>query len=133
MIRRISDIDRFQIYSIIKKEFGVDYKDNVYTNWYIYEINNIIVGFINYDTIYDKAQIEYIFVDEKYRQSNIATQLLKKMIEDLVSKNIKNITLEVRIDNNQAIKFYEKNGFEKVSIRKNYYKGTDGILMLKSW
>ena len=38
-------------------------------------------------------------------------------------------TLEVRVDNLIAISLYEKFGFEKVSIRKGYYDGVDGLLM----
>ena len=41
----------------------------------------------------------------------------------------KSITLEVREDNISAIKVYEKLGFKRKAIRKNYYDGVDGILM----
>ena len=41
----------------------------------------------------------------------------------------KNITLEVKEDNEPAIKLYEKFGFEKKAIREGYYNGVDGILM----
>ena len=41
----------------------------------------------------------------------------------------KDITLEVREDNEPAIRLYLKNNFNKTAIRKGYYKGIDGILM----
>jgi ribosomal protein S18 acetylase RimI-like enzyme len=41
----------------------------------------------------------------------------------------KNITLEVRKDNYPAIHVYKSLGFVEKAIRKNYYKGIDGILM----
>ena len=42
------------------------------------------------------------------------------------------MTLEVRVSNSVAIKFYEKHGFVKHSIRKNYYSnGEDAILMIR--
>jgi ribosomal-protein-alanine N-acetyltransferase len=39
--------------------------------------------------------------------------------------------LEVRINNKQAIKLYERLGFERVGLRKGYYSdtGEDAILM----
>ena len=50
---------------------------------------------------------------------------------------IKDILLEVRESNIQAIKFYLSLGFEKISVRKNYYmensnqlsERDDGIMM----
>ena len=53
------------------------------------------------------------------------------MINIIKDMDISNITLEVRVDNLVAIKMYEKFGFKKQAIRKNYYQGVDGILMEK--
>lgn len=134
MIRKITDNDRKIIYQILEKEFNTIYKeDNSFSNWYIYELDHQIIGFINYDSIYEQAELEYIYVLPEYRNKGIATKLLEKMIDDLQSKNIKSITLEVRCNNDEAIKFYEKNGFKTVTIRKNYYGNIDAFLMLRSW
>ena len=38
----------------------------------------------------------------------------------------KKIFLEVRVSNNPAIELYNKTGFKRVSIRKNYYRLPDG-------
>jgi ribosomal-protein-alanine N-acetyltransferase len=41
------------------------------------------------------------------------------------------VFLEVRVDNEPAIRLYEAEGFEKVSVRKNYYRrvGKDAVVM----
>ena len=40
--------------------------------------------------------------------------------------------VEVRSKNSQAIEFYKKNGFEKISIRNSYYKNpNDDALILE--
>ena len=132
MIREITDNDRKKIYEIIKKEFKNNYlKDNPFTKWYIYELNNEIVGFINIDIIYEKAEIEYIYVVEKWRKNKIATKLLEKAEKDLINKRVSTITLEVNVNNFSAIKFYEKNKYKKINIRKHYYGNDDAYLMLK--
>ena len=132
MIREITDNDRKKIYEIIKKEFKNNYlKDNPFTKWYIYELNNEIVGFINIDIIYEKAVIEYIYVVEKWRKNKIATKLLEKAEKDLINKKVSTITLEVNVNNFSAIKFYEKNEYKKINIRKHYYGNDDAYLMLK--
>ena len=132
MIREITDNDRKKIYEIIKKEFKNNYlKDNPFTKWYIYELNNEIVGFINIDIIYEKAEIEYIYVVEKWRKNKIATKLLEKAEKDLINKKVSTITLEVNVNNFSAIKFYEKNEYKKINIRNHYYGNDDAYLMLK--
>ena len=132
MIREITDNDRKKIYEIIKKEFKNNYlKDNPFTKWYIYELNNEIVGFINIDIIYEKAEIEYIYVVEKWRKNKIATKLLEKAEKDLINRRVSTITLEVNVNNFSAIKFYEKNEYKKINKRKHYYGNDDAYLMLK--
>ena len=53
----------------------------------------------------------------------------KKLMEYMINHVDKDITLEVKNDNDPAIKLYKKNGFKEVATRKGYYQGTDGILM----
>ena len=122
-----------EIYSIIKEKFGVDYKDNPFTHWYIYEEDNELLGFINMDIKYDKSELVYIYVKEEYRNKGIATKLLNEAITDLKQKEVINITLEVNENNQKAINFYLKNGFKTVALRENYYGKENGLLMLKSW
>ena len=133
MIRKIKNNDLEILKDIIKREFNNLYQDNPYSAWLIYEENNKIIGFINYDIIYDKSEIEYIYVLEEYRRQNIASKLLNQMIEELNQKNIKNITLEVNENNKAAINFYKKFLFKEVAVRKNYYKDGNALLMLRSW
>ena len=116
------------------KEIFEEYKKNYYpiisdfTKIYTYTVNNKIVGFLVFDIIYEKCEIIDIYVDKNYRRKNIAFELISEIQKDF---DIENITLEVSINNINAINLYKKLGFKKVSIRKNYYKDQDAILMLK--
>lgn len=95
---------------------------------YAYYIDSKIVGFISISSIYERCEINYIAVSESFRRRGFAQELL----DYIISKNsFNNISLEVREDNVGAINFYLKNGFKKVSIRKNYYGNVDGYLMVK--
>lgn len=87
-----------------------------------------IIGFISCSIIYDRCEINYIAVEKKFRRRGIAQKLLDYVINN---NNFDSISLEVRKDNIEAINFYLKNGFEKASIRKNYYGNVDGYLMVK--
>ena len=114
------------IFSRYKKDYELKRSD--FTKIYAYIIDGIIVGFLVFDIIYDRCEIIDIYVDEKYRRKSIAQKLIKEILEDY---DFENITLEVSSINIPAIKLYEKLGFKKEAIRKNYYNDSDGILMLK--
>lgn len=95
-----------------------------------YEKDNQIIGFACYSIYYDRAEIDYIYTLNKYRNQNIGNELLDYII-NLCKNKCYNITLEVGKSNYIAIKLYEKKGFKPVKIIKNYYNDDDGILMLK--
>ena len=65
-------------------------------------------------------------ISQDYRQNGIATELLEMVFAKCFIMNSLNIFLETRVDNLPAIKLYEKHGFRRISIRKNYYSSNDG-------
>ena len=134
MIRRIinNDYDKLVKYY---KEFDVNNVDlfnlGPFTNIYVYEEDNNVVAFINYSIMYDRAELNYIYVEEEYRKRNIANELMEFFIVDAIDNKCKNITLEVSEKNEAGIRLYEKFGFKVVAKREKYYKDADGILMMK--
>jgi len=90
-----------------------------------------MLGFLDYSYIYDRIEIDNVFVLEEYRNKNIGTKLLEYLINIAKSNNLINITLEVRKSNQAAIHLYKKTGFVEVAIRKYYYGDEDAILMEK--
>lgn len=61
-----------------------------------------------------------VFVEEEYRNKGIGIRLIKKFISWLKYKKIKNIRLEVFLNNRTALKLYENLGFKefKIEMRK---------------
>ncbi len=108
--------------------FKIPYK-NVFTKYMAYYDNDVPVGYLVYEDLYDRVEIDYIYVIEEYRNKKIASSMLENLIKRINEKGYINITLEVSTQNTYAIKLYEKYGFKTVSIRKNYYKNSDGLLM----
>ncbi len=131
MIRELEEKDFIKVNKLLKDfnyELNKESFDNDFLKTLVYE-DGFIKGVLVYQYIYNRAEIDYIIVDNNYRKLGIATKLLK-YLED--SYNLDNITLEVRESNKEAINFYLKNGFKEVTRRKNYYKEEDGILMIKN-
>ena len=112
-------------YKLTKESFKNDFlKVIVYRD-------DLIKGVLIYEDLIDKLIVDYIVVDEKYRNKGIATKLILEI--EKIHNNIENITLEVKKSNCVAINFYRKNGFKEVAIRKKYYGNEDGILMIKEY
>lgn len=91
-----------------------------------YYDSDILVGFLIYEQIYEIIDLLYIVVEPIYRRKNIGTLLLKYLIEN---KTFEKIMLEVRCDNNSAIKLYKKFNFKIINIREKYYNNVDAYVM----
>ncbi len=129
MIKEINDIKKINDFL---KSFNVNIKEiGVYSHCYAYEENNMCYGFLYFDYIYDRIEIEYIYVNKEKRKKGIASILLEKLIDESKKLACLNITLEVNVNNIPAINLYKKYGFKKVAIREKYYGSEDGLLMIR--
>lgn len=92
---------------------------------------NTVAGYAGFWFDGDDAQIMTIGVAKEYQKRGIASNLLKTMIENAKSIGAKRMLLEVRVNNNPALKLYEKFGFTKMGLRKRYYmpEGIDAYTM----
>ena len=123
-------IKNIDVEAIIEtQEFLVSKSSNPFRRYLGYYLNDVLVGYLIYDVLYEKMDVVDVFVKSEYRNKKIATNMLKELINIGNLECCENITLEVRVSNIYAIKLYEKMGFKKGGIRKGYYNGEDGILM----
>ena len=97
-----------------------------------------ILGYIVFYGTIENTDIFEIAIKKEYQGQSFGEKLLKESMEDIVKKNIngnfsKNkFMLEVNEKNVKALKLYEKIGFERISIRKNYYgKNENAMIMMK--
>ena len=120
MIKEIKDINYINNLSNYKVTL------NPFNKVIGYYINDILVGFLDYSVMYEKIEINYIFVINEYRRKSIAYNLIKYVVDNY---DFENITLEVNVNNVSAINLYKKLGFKIIGIRKKYYDGIDGYLM----
>ena len=97
-----------------------------------------ILGYIVFYGTIENTDIFEIAIKKEYQGQSFGEKLLKESVEDIVKKNIngnfsKNkFMLEVNEKNVKALKLYEKIGFERISVRKNYYgKNENAMIMMK--
>ena len=105
------------------KELGKLINDNKIIGYYD---NDILVGFLIYEQLYEIIDLLYIVVKPIYRRKNIGTELINYLIQN---KKFEKIMLEVRCDNSSAIKLYKKFNFKIINIREKYYDGQDAYVM----
>ncbi len=107
----------------LKKEI----ENNPFGKVLLYVKDNRIVAYLYYSEIYERVEINNIEVESRYQNQKIGTKLL-----EFLTKNVdKTISLEVRKNNYNAIKLYKKFNFQEKALRKGYYQGIDGILMVR--
>lgn len=85
------------------------------------EINGEIVGYAYFSCTEEEAELYHIGVKRNFRRRNIGFALINTSLEVLKKRGVKKIFLEVREDNFNAVKLYEKIGFKFYKYRRDYY------------
>lgn len=93
---------------------------------------DILCGFITGVYLFDTADIYSVAVSSEYRKKGVGKHLLEEFFSALPDE-VNNVCLEVRESNIPAIKLYEKLGFERAGLRKNFYQNPreNAVLMTK--
>lgn len=81
--------------------------------------------------VVDEAELFQIGTHPDFRGRGIAKALLERFHEKTRERGALVCFLEVRSRNAAAIELYEKAGYERVSVRKDYYPDDDAIIMRK--
>ena len=84
--------------------------------------NNFILGYIGMHFALDEGYITNIAVFPQYRNIGAAKTLISALLYTADNLKLSFISLEVRCSNSNAISLYEKCGFKKQGIRKNFYE-----------
>lgn len=107
--------------------------DNGCSVFFAAEDESNIVGFIGADDIGGEVYISNVAVCEGFRRKKIGSALVSAMTDYCEKSKARFVTLEVRISNAAAIALYEKNGFENLGRRKNFYSAPveDAFIMTK--
>ena len=101
------------------------FESNPFGKFLVCVIDDLIVGYLYYSDIFDRIEINQITVFDKYKRHGYGSMMM-----DMVLSFGKSISLEVNVNNIGAINLYKKYGFIIVSVRKGYYDGVDGYLMV---
>ena len=143
-VRALNKADLERVFEIEKECFlnpwkysDLEYElsGNPVNKFIIIEVDQNIIGFIDFMITFNSATISQIAVTKEYRNRGYGAVLLNEMEKCFPNNGddiVENVTLEVRKSNNAAINLYKKHGYEVVVIKPHYYPdGEDAVYMVK--
>ena len=79
------------------------------------------------------AEIYNIGIEPSKQRNGFGQMLIDSFVAKCLTKNVRDIWLEVRESNTAAINIYQKNGFRRTAIRKDFYSDPreNAILMCR--
>ena len=92
-----------------------------------------VLGYVGMMFVLDEGYISNVAVAPSYRRKGIADALILRLCELCTEHGLAFVSLEVRAGNVPAIALYEKHGFGRVGLRRNYYERPreDALIMTK--
>lgn len=132
IFRKLSELDKMLIPDGWSEESfrSEAEKDNGYVLYF--EENGIISALMTGYYAVGEGDITNVAVNPDFRRKGLAKMLINEF-ERLLPEDAQEIFLEVRESNSPAISLYEKCGFERIAIRKNFYSNPDehAVIMKK--
>ena len=128
-VSRIIDLEMKYLGETIGSDMLISESTNPTIKFLAIEKNNLLLGYIGCYHILGECEILNFVIDGAFQRKGYGQMLFNELLNQVDAKRV---VLDVRVNNEQGMKFYLKNGFRKISIRKNYYSdGTDAIVMEK--
>jgi ribosomal-protein-alanine acetyltransferase len=96
------------------------------------QASGFIIALLETEGKHRLGHIVTIDVAVKYRRKGLGSLLLRKMENILSERGAEAVYLEVRVDNQAALRLYEKQGYLKAELLEHYYLArTHGLRLVK--
>ncbi len=98
----------------------------------VIEIAGHLIGYASLRFVGREGDVNTIAIAKEYQGKGFGKLLLDWMLETAKLNGVKELFLDVRADNQAAIGLYQKEGFDRIDIRRNYYDHKiDALVMRK--
>ena len=135
----IDDLD--QVMKIEEELFSVPWtKEGFFTflmkanaMFLVVEEKGEILGYCGLLMVLDEGDVTNVAVRRDRQREGIGNFLMESMIRLAAERGVNIIHLEVRAGNETAVRLYERHGFVRDGLRKNYYTDPleDAVLMTR--
>lgn len=101
--------------------------------WLVAMEQEAVLGYVGSQSVLGEGDMMNLAVAPAFRRQGIAEKLTLALCSALLEKNVRSLTLEVRVSNQPAKALYEKLGFSQVGKRPNYYRNPreDALILRK--
>lgn len=104
---------------------------NRFAKFFVATFNNQVIGYLSCWMVEETVDIINVVIDKNYQHQGYGQALFSEMEKVAKDNNCTEIMLEVKENNIQAINFYQRQGYEQISIRKHYYQDQTNALIMK--
>ena len=108
-----------------------DFEKELLNPWFLGCVSENFKGFLLARQVLDELELFLIAVDPKEQSKGYGRKLLVLLLKKAFENEMKYVFLEVRELNEVAINLYESMGFEKIDLRKKYYKNGDNACVMR--
>ncbi len=141
IIRKFTPADLSSVYKVEVESFEDPYHPVFLMNLYelhgdmffVVEWVGKIVGYIIAREVGDSGHIIAIAVAKDFRKEGIGSMLMETVEKTLLRKGVREIWLEVRVSNKEAIEFYTRLGYSMAGVQEYYYVDGEDALILKKY
>lgn len=117
--------------SVFDFHYTEDYINTGLSEKYVVLENGKVIGFFEFSILSDLGEIFMIAVDKNFHGKGIGKVIMEFILEKMKEENVKEIYLDVSVNNKRAINFYKKYGFEELYIREKYYRNLEDAILMK--
>ncbi len=104
---------------------------NKFAHFFVGTYNDQVIGYLSAWFVEETVDVINFVIDKTFQHNGYGQALFNQMIKEAKQYGCQEVLLEVKEQNTQAISFYQKQHFEQISIRKNYYKDSSNALIMK--
>jgi len=100
--------------------------------WFVAVEGDAVVGYGGGWCVTPEFHLLNLAVHPDFRRRGLARELLEAVFSEGVRRNCGTVVLEVRHDNADAVRLYERLGFVRISSRARYYSaGEDALVYMR--
>lgn len=91
----------------------------------------VLLGWAGVRVVADEAEVLTVGVIPDARRTGLARRLLAGLLDAARARGVRDVFLEVRVDNDAARALYRSEGFTDVGVRRGYYEHgrVDAVVM----